>query len=154
MEGDPPQPSSTINAHPAWEGLHTWGDHSRVNSLQAPSGFHQECGGGRVITRQLSITVKTPTPGQSPTPGITHRPEGEDRTFKRTLSCTDPGHFSSVAQSCLTLGNHQASLSITNSWSLFRVMSMESVMPSSHLILCHPLLLLPSNLSQHQGLFQ
>ena len=38
----------------------------------------------------------------------------------------------------------QASLSITNSWSLPKLMSNESVMPSSHLILCHPLLLLPS----------
>ena len=38
----------------------------------------------------------------------------------------------------------QASLSITNSWSLLKLMSIESVMPSSHLILCHPLLLLPS----------
>ena len=37
----------------------------------------------------------------------------------------------------------QASLSITNSWSSLRLMSIESVMPSSHLILCHPLLLLP-----------
>ena len=37
---------------------------------------------------------------------------------------------------------HQASLSITNSWSSLRLMSIESVMPSSHLILCHPLLLL------------
>ena len=35
----------------------------------------------------------------------------------------------------------QASLSITNSWSLPKFMSIESVMPSSHLILCHPLLL-------------
>ena len=37
----------------------------------------------------------------------------------------------------------QASLSITNSRSLLKLMSIESVMPSSHLILCHPLLLLP-----------
>ena len=37
----------------------------------------------------------------------------------------------------------QASLSITNSWSSLRLMSIESVMPSSHLIFCHPLLLLP-----------
>ena len=56
--------------------------------------------------------------------------------------------FGSVAQSSLTLCdpmNHrrQASLSITNSWSLPRLMSIESVMPSSHLILCRPLLLLP-----------
>ena len=39
---------------------------------------------------------------------------------------------------------HQASLSITNSWSLLKLMSIESVMPSSHLIFCRPLLLLPS----------
>ena len=38
----------------------------------------------------------------------------------------------------------QASLSITNSWSLLKLMSIESVMPSNHLILCRPLLLLPS----------
>ena len=52
---------------------------------------------------------------------------------------------------------HQASLSITNPWSLFKLMPIESVMPSSHLILCHPLSS-PSppapNPSQHQGLFQ
>ena len=39
---------------------------------------------------------------------------------------------------------HKASLSITNSWSLLRLTSIESVMPSNHLILCRPLLLLPS----------
>ena len=57
--------------------------------------------------------------------------------------------FSSVAQSCPTLCdpmNHkgQASLSITNSQSSLRLTSIESVMPSSHLILCRPLLLLPA----------
>ena len=48
----------------------------------------------------------------------------------------------------------QASLSITNSWSLLKLMSIELVMPSNYLILCRP----PSppvfNLSQHQGLFK
>ena len=39
---------------------------------------------------------------------------------------------------------HQASLSITNSWSLLKIMSIESVMPSNYLNLCHPLLLPPS----------
>ena len=39
---------------------------------------------------------------------------------------------------------HQASLSITHSQSLFKLMSVESVIPSNHLILCRPLLLLPS----------
>ena len=51
--------------------------------------------------------------------------------------------FSSVAQSCPTpwTAAHQASLSITIPWSLLKHMSIESVMPSNHLILCHPLLL-------------
>ena len=50
--------------------------------------------------------------------------------------------FSSVTQSCLTpwTAACQASLSIINSWSLLKLMSIESVMPSNHLILCHPLL--------------
>ena len=39
---------------------------------------------------------------------------------------------------------HQASLSITNSWTFLKLMSIESVMLSNHLILCHPLLLPPS----------
>ena len=39
---------------------------------------------------------------------------------------------------------HQASLSLINSWSPPKLISFESVMPSNHLILCHPLLLLPS----------
>ena len=39
---------------------------------------------------------------------------------------------------------HQASLPITNSWSLLKLMSIESVMPSNHLALCYLLLLLPS----------
>ena len=56
--------------------------------------------------------------------------------------------LSSVAQSCPTLCHptiaaHQASLSITNSRSSLRLTSIESVMPSSHLILCRPLLLPP-----------
>ena len=39
---------------------------------------------------------------------------------------------------------HHASLSITNSWNLLKLMSIELMMPSNHLILCHLLLLLPS----------
>ena len=48
----------------------------------------------------------------------------------------------------------QASLSITNSWSLPKPMSIESVMPSNHLILCRPHSLPALNISQHQGLFK
>ena len=58
--------------------------------------------------------------------------------------------FSSVAQSCPTLCDsmnystpRQASLSITNSRCLLKLRSIESMMPSSHLILCRPLPLLP-----------
>ena len=47
----------------------------------------------------------------------------------------------------------QASLSISKSWSLFKLMSIESVMPSNHLVLCHPLP--PTfNISHHQGLYK
>ena len=56
-------------------------------------------------------------------------------------------YFSSVTQSCLfatpCIAACQASLSITNSQSLLKLMSIELVMPSNHLILCHFLLLLP-----------
>ena len=47
---------------------------------------------------------------------------------------------------------HQASLSITNSWSLLKLMSIELVMPSNHLILCPPLFLLPSIFSSESVL--
>ena len=53
----------------------------------------------------------------------------------------------SVQFSCSVVSDSlqpQAFLSITNSWSLLKLMSTESVMPSNHLILCRPLLLLPS----------
>ena len=57
--------------------------------------------------------------------------------------------YNSVTQSCPILCDpwtaaRQASLSITNSWSLLKPRSIESVMPSNRLILCHPLRLLPS----------
>ena len=63
---------------------------------------------------------------------------------------TETGKFSSVQSLSSVrlfetpwIAAWQASLSITNSWSLLKLMSIESVMPSSHLILCRPLLLLP-----------
>ena len=64
------------------------------------------------------------------------------------INCLYNNQFSSVTQSCLTLCDPwtaacQASLSISNSQSLLKLMAIESVMPSNHLILC-PLLLLPS----------
>ena len=74
-------------------------------------------------------------------------------SFISTLIPTSKYHhsvqFSSVTQLCLTLCDPMncstpASLSITNSRSLLKPMSIESVMPSNHLTLCRPLLLLPS----------
>ena len=65
------------------------------------------------------------------------------------IDLSSSSQFSSVAQSCqlfvapLTAAR-QASPSITSSQSLLKLMSIESVMPSNHLILCHTLLLLPS----------
>ena len=68
--------------------------------------------------------------------------------MKRWETCSASSQFSSGTQSCLTvtLGKaaRQASLSITNTLSLLRLMSIELVMPYNHLILCDPLLLLPS----------
>ena len=48
---------------------------------------------------------------------------------------------------------HQASLCITNSWSLLKPMFIKSVMPSNHIILCCPLLLLPSIFSTSISIF-
>ena len=70
------------------------------------------------------------------------------RMFKLPHNCT---HLSSVQSlSCVWLfatswtAARQASLSIANSQSLFKLMSIKSVMPSNYLVLCHPLLLLTS----------
>ena len=70
---------------------------------------------------------------------------------QRNLTGYNSVQFSSVQLlSCVWLfvtpwnAAHQASLSITNSQSLLKLMSIDSVMPSNHLILCSPLPLLPS----------
>ena len=72
-------------------------------------------------------------------------------SFKPTFSLSSFTFISSVQSlSCVRLfatpwtAAHQASLSITNFQSLPKLMYIESVMPSNHLILCRPLLLLPS----------
>ena len=64
--------------------------------------------------------------------------------------------FNSVAQSCPTLSTpwtaaRQASLSIANSRSLLKLKSIQPVMPSNHLVLCRPLLLLPSIFPSDRG---
>ena len=81
--------------------------------------------------------------------GTDHRIEFPLLNSRTSISSVQSLSISSVAQSCLTLWTHephacQVSLSITNSWNIVKFMSIESVMPSNHLILCRPLLLLPS----------
>ena len=71
------------------------------------------------------------------------------RYFYHILLTISSIQYSLVAQSCPTLCNpmtaaYQASLSLTNSWNSLKLIPIESVMPSNHLILCHALLLLPS----------
>ena len=66
----------------------------------------------------------------------------EHVAFQSELSQPVSSVMSDSVTPCTTA--HQASLSITNSRSLLKLMSIESVMPSNHLILCHPRLLLPS----------
>ena len=60
--------------------------------------------------------------------------------------CEKSGQFSSIVSVSETpwVAAHQVSLSITNSQSLLKLTSIESVMPSNHLTFCRPLLLLPS----------
>ena len=80
---------------------------------------------------------------------LTSIPKPLDKVYVFSTGGLCSVQFSSVTQSSLTLRNtitlaHQASLSITNSGSLLKLTSTESVMPSNHLILCCPLLLPPS----------
>ena len=79
-----------------------------------------------------------------------HSPESSPKPVTIPLAGF-PSQFSSVKSLSLVwlfatpwTAAHQASLSITNSQSLLKLMSIESVMPSNHLILCRPPLLLPS----------
>ena len=68
---------------------------------------------------------------------------------KNTINCVKHGSFPFSSLSCVQLfvtpwtTSHQACLSITTSQNLLKLMSIESVMPSNHLILCGPLFLLP-----------
>ena len=77
------------------------------------------------------------------------------RKIRKTIGFSSFQFSGSVVSDSVTpwTAARQASLSITNSQSLLKLMSIMVVMPSNHLILCHPLLLLGFNLSQHQGLF-
>ena len=93
-------------------------------------------------------------------PGLLSKEKGREKKFyfivpsgghKWNQTKTPKYLFSSVQSlsrvrlfATLWIAARQASLSITNSQSLLKLMSIESIIPSNHLILCHPLLLLPS----------
>ena len=98
-----------------------------------------------------------PSSGDLPNPGI--EPGSPSLQAEALLSEPKPPIFPSIKQNYISsvqslshvrlfatpwTAASQASLSITNSQCLLKHMFVESVMPSNHLILCHPLLLLPS----------
>ena len=97
-----------------------------------------------VLIRELRSRrgVVSPRPGEEPCPTRDWPGSAPGNSFRQ-----HEDGFSSVTQLCLTLCNPmdcQASLSITNSWSLLKLMSIALVMPFNHLILCCPLLIPPS----------
>ena len=76
-------------------------------------------------------------------------------TMPVLLFCVAVQSFSHVSLQPHGLQHARLSLSFTISWSLLKLMSIESVMPSNHLVLCCPSDPSPAfSLSQHQGLFQ
>ena len=106
------------------------------------AGAHSMSSSAQLSSAQLSSAQARPT----------LRPHGPQLRRSGASDSAAPwttAQVSSGAQSCPTLcaprtTARQASLSITNSRRPLKLMSIESVMPSSHLILCRPLLLLPS----------
>ena len=92
------------------------------------------------------------SPASSSHPQISKIPPSSNLLLKERARAQIPKPVSQSVQSLSHVrllatpwtAARQASLSITNSRSLLKLMSTESVMPSSHLILCHPLLLSPS----------
>ena len=100
-----------------------------------------------ILQARMLDWVLFPSPGDLPDPGIEPR---SPALHAGSLPSEPWVQFSSVQSLSRVrlfatpwMAAPQASLSITNSQSLLKLMSIESVMPSSHLILCHPLLLLP-----------
>ena len=106
-----------------------------------------------VICIHISLPSSTSQPNPIPPIYVT----SEQRTEPPVLYSRFPLVVQSLSHVLLFstpwTAAHQASSSFSISWSLLKLMSIELVMPSNHLILCHPS---PpaSNLSQHQGLFQ
>jgi len=93
----------------------------------------------RQLMQCISKTWTNYNPGIQNSNSTPHLVKGYSVQFSSFQSLS-PLRFSATPWTAA----HWASLSITNSRSLLKLMSIKSVMPSNHLILCHPLLLLPS----------
>ena len=112
---------------------------------QAPAGGARRL---KSCTRAWLLRGKWDLPGPrikpiSPALALYHQGSPTEMIYLINISSSVQS-FSSVWLFVTSwIAAHQASLSITNSRSSLKLMSIESVMPSSHLILCHPLLLLP-----------
>ena len=118
---------------------------ANVGDTGSTHGLGRSPRGGHCNLLQYSCLENPMDRGAWQTP--VHRVTKSQKGLKR-LSM-HAGCCCSVAQSCLTLCNPMdrstpGFLSFTNPQSLLKLMSMESVIPFNHLILCHPLLLLPS----------
>ena len=123
-----------------WVGDEKWSISCHINrqvcySHQWDSSLPGHSGRSR-IPRELAAMRLQLLPTQSPKEGQGVRTQDQSSSVQ-TLS-----HVQLFATPWTAA--RQVSLSITNSWSLLKYMSIESVMPSNHPILCRPLLLLPS----------
>ena len=105
--------------------------------------FHLPCGARFLPESLLSLPIETETNGRGGAQILQCRGE-----LRPTGSKVEHSSVQSLSHVRLFVTSWtaacQASLTFTNSWSLLKFMSIESVMPSNHLILCHSLLLLPS----------
>ena len=131
----------------AFLGLHK--NKTSKDTVQKQSALKEQRG----LTEMISLSLK---PAKAETQASIPNEEEEDVNFSHP---TDKLQFSS-GQSLGRVqvfatpwtAECQASLSITNSWSLRKLMSIESVMPSNHLILSHLLLFSPSIFPSIKGL--
>ena len=99
--------------------------------------------GGSMVNNPPANAVLIPRLGRSTGEG-----NGNPLQYSCLENCMDRGaqwaivgHHHSIMSDYLWLHGRQASLPITNSWSLLKLVFIESVMPFNHLILCQPLLL-------------
>ena len=108
-----------------------------------PKGKAGQCGGTREEPAKCSVGSTLTSLGQPPTPGM-HALSFQEYCELSKDCCLSDAKCSLMLSTPWT-AVHQAAQSITISLSLFKLMSIESVMPSNHLILCHPLLLCPQS---------